>query len=228
LTSCNYSKLIRRTLVLHSSLRGSGAQVKGRSSLRLLPESRLDACEVTVHCCSNSQESLWNLLPQDVIKSFLRKLSVRDSWACLGVSSCWASAVRSMIEFECVVHVQPRQLRSKLQALQQTSRQRPRQGRPLLDRLYTLQLSESMSVVSCAELLISLMTKVSQPLLVIMLLCQHANWLRKQHLIYLHTLTSTVWICRIRAFQHAQSRFLCGLWSWRQYQDLACFKALRR
>ncbi len=177
---------------MHSSLRGSGAQVKGRSSLRLLPESRLDACEVTVHCCSNSQESLWNLLPQDVIKSFLRKLSVRDSWACLGVSSCWASAVRSTIEFECVVHVQPRQLRSKLHALQQASRQCSQQGRPSLDRSYTLQLSESISVVSCADLLTSLNTRVSQPLLVIMLLCQLAIFLCRQYLTHLHTLTSAV------------------------------------
>ncbi len=124
-----------------------------------------------MHSFSNSQVSLWNILPQDVVESILRKLSVRDSWACLGVSSCWASAVRSAIEFECVVHVQPRQLRSKLQALQQASRRCLQQGRPVLDRLYTLQLTESMSVVSCAELLTSLMTKVSHPLLVIMLLC---------------------------------------------------------
>ena len=139
-----------------------------------------------MHSSSNSQVSLWNILPQDVVESVLRKLSVRDSWACRSVSSCWASAVRSAVEFECVVHVQPRQLRSKLQALQQASRRRPRQGRRVLDRSYTLQLSEPMSVVSCAELLISLMTKVSQPLLIIMLLCQRADWLRKQHLIYLH------------------------------------------
>ncbi len=166
---------------------GSHAQVKGRTSLHLLPESRLDACEVTVHISSNSQVSLWNILPQDVVEGVLRKLPVRDSWACRGVSSCWASAVRSMIDFECVVHVQPRQLRSKLQALQQASRWCPQQGRPVLDRLYTLQLSESMSVVSCAELLVSLMsdmTKVRQPLLVIMLLCQLANWLCKQHLTH--------------------------------------------
>ncbi|DBA98708.1 TPA: hypothetical protein ACH3X1_014481 [Trebouxia sp. C0004] len=108
---------------------------------------------------SDAQVSMWNILPQDVVESILRKLSVRDSWACRGVSSCWASAVRSAIEFECVVHVQPRQLRSKLQALQQASRRCPQQGQPVLDRSYTLQLSQPICVVSCAELLTSLMTK---------------------------------------------------------------------
>ena len=95
---------------------GSDAQVQGRTSLYLLSESSVDACKLPVHNSSNSQVSLWNLLPQDVIKSVLRKLSVRDSWTCLGVSSCWAFAVRSAIVFDCVVHVQPRQLRSKLHA----------------------------------------------------------------------------------------------------------------
>ncbi len=194
LTSCIYSVLTCRTPVLHSSMSGSGAQVKGRISLHLLPESRLDACEVTVHCSSNSQESLWNLLPQDVIKSFLRKLSVRDSWACLGVSSCWASAVRSAIVFEYVVHVQPRQLRSKLEALQQALRRCPQQGRPVLDRSYTLKLSESTCIVGCAELLTSLMTEVSQPLLVIILLCQLAMHAVSTNL---HILTFAVWTCRV-------------------------------
>ena len=129
----------------------------------MLPKSTLDACEVTVPCSSNSQVFLWNILPQDVFENVLRKLSVRDSWACRGVSSCWASAVRSAVEFEFVDHVQPRQVRSKLQALQQASRQCPQQGRPVSDRFYTLQLSESMSVDSCAKLLISLLTSQAPP-----------------------------------------------------------------
>ncbi|DBA77938.1 TPA: hypothetical protein ACH3X2_008359 [Trebouxia sp. C0005] len=108
---------------------------------------------------SAAQLSLWNILPQDVIESILRKLSIRDSWACRNISSCWASAVRSAIEFECLIHVQPRQLRSKLQALQQASRRCSQQAQPVFDRSYTLQLSKSMDVVSCAELLTSLMTK---------------------------------------------------------------------
>ncbi len=180
--------------MLHPSMDSSDAQVECRASLRLLPKIRLDAYEVpvTVPYSSNSQVSLWNTLPQDVIESILRKLSVKDSWVCRGVSSCWASAVRSTIEFECVAHVQPRQLRSKVHALQQAWRQCSQQGRPALDRSYTLQLSVFISVVSCAELLMSLLTKVSQPVLVIMLLCQLANWLCKQHLIHLHTLTSAV------------------------------------
>lgn len=161
----------------------SDAQVKKhRTSLYLLPEIRVDACKLTVHNSSMSQVSLWNLLPQDVIKSVLRKLSVRDSWTCLGVSSCWAFAVRSAIMFECVVHVQPRQLRFKLHALQQALKGCPQQGWPLLDHFYTLQLSESISVDSCADLLTSLMTMVSQPLLVTTLLCHLAILLCNQHL----------------------------------------------
>lgn len=175
-------------------MNGSAAQVEWRTGFRLLPNSILDACETTMHSSWNLQLSLWNILPQDVIESILRKLSIRDSWACRNISSCWASAVRSAIEFECLIHVQPRQLRSKLQALQQASRRCSQQAQPVFDRSYTLQLSKSMDVVSCAELLTSLMTKVSQPLLVGVLLCHLAILLCKQYLRYLHT---SVWICRV-------------------------------
>ncbi|KAL0018686.1 hypothetical protein WJX77_009504 [Trebouxia sp. C0004] len=36
---------------------------------------------------SDAQVSMWNILPQDVVESILRKLSVRDSWACRGSMS---------------------------------------------------------------------------------------------------------------------------------------------
>ncbi|DBB15524.1 TPA: hypothetical protein ACH3X3_003741 [Trebouxia sp. C0006] len=102
-----------------------------------------------------AQVSLWNILPQGVIQTILRKLSVRDGSACRILSCCWASAVRSAVQFECVIHVQPCQLRSRLQVCRQYIHQK----RLASDVSYTLQLTESLDVVSCAKLLTSLGNK---------------------------------------------------------------------
>lgn len=100
------------------------------------------------------QASAWNELPQDVIAQVLRKLPLLDSCKCLNLSSSWACAVKSVVELELEVSVQPQHLRCKLESWQQKSRQHTSVTE------LTVRLTESLSVLACAKLLADLAKQV--------------------------------------------------------------------
>ncbi|KAL3131566.1 hypothetical protein ABBQ38_007867 [Trebouxia sp. C0009 RCD-2024] len=99
-----------------------------------------------------AEAHLWNLLPPDVTKSVLERLSFEDAWNCRGLSSCWASAVRGSVPVEVVIPAKRQNLRAKLQRLQTiaSSTTSPNQ------RMYTFKLKGLVSVTDCSSLLTSL------------------------------------------------------------------------
>lgn len=109
-----------------------------------------------------AQAHVWNAIPQDVLQAILGKLLVKDTCVCRTVSRCWASAVEVALPTELVVSTNPKNLRCKVQKMQQIWRQFP--NKPAAKRMHTFQLTEAVSIRDCSNLLRSLMKQVSRTL----------------------------------------------------------------
>lgn len=98
-----------------------------------------------------SQEPLWNMVPQDILKQILERLPFRDALTCRRLSSCWASAVQASVSVEFVIPAKPQSLEGKIRRLQKTT------STPQLScsdhRIYTFKLMGVISVQKCTGLL---------------------------------------------------------------------------
>ena len=108
------------------------------------------------------QAPLWNTVPQDVLQAIFQQLPAEDVYACRGLSSCWALAVNTCLPVEYVVLAAHKNLRAKMDMLQQTSRQPT--SRADAQRMLTFKVPETLTVFQGSKLLNSLTGLVGKKL----------------------------------------------------------------
>lgn len=105
------------------------------------------------------QAHLWNVLPQDVLRSVLDKMPFRDALRCRSLSRSWASAVQGSVPVELVIPAKRHNLAAKVRRLQQVASQSP--DIVPSQRRYTFKLTEPSLLTDCSSLLKSLTKQVS-------------------------------------------------------------------
>lgn len=108
------------------------------------------------------QAHVWNVLPQDVVRSVLDRLSFKDAMHCRTLCRSWASAVQASVPIEVVIPAKRQSLSAKVRRLQQIASQSSQTA--VGQRKYTFQLTEPSLVTDCSSLLKCLTKQVNSAL----------------------------------------------------------------